>query len=84
MDESQPRKRRRVWERTKRVMTNVYRTRMNRNLKKCAASCVSPTIQYVLAIVPSVLTLLGETPHLHRRQNNRGENTEWNNIKDEA
>lgn len=42
-------------------MTNVYRTRMNKNLKKCAASCARPTIQYVLAIVPSVHIILSET-----------------------
>ena len=32
---------------------------MNKNLKKCAASCASPTIQYVLTIIPSVLLLYG-------------------------
>ena len=34
--------------RTKRVMASVYKTRMKRNLKKCAASCARPAIQYVL------------------------------------
>ena len=29
-------------------MASVYRTRMKRNLKKCAASCARPAIQYVL------------------------------------
>lgn len=33
---------------TKRVMASVYSTRMNRNLKKCAASWARPAIQYVL------------------------------------
>ena len=34
--------------RTKRVMARVYKTRIKRNLKKCAASCARPAIQYVL------------------------------------
>ncbi len=34
--------------RTKRVMASEYRTRIKRNLKKCAASCARPAIQYVL------------------------------------
>lgn len=33
---------------TKRVMARAYRTRINKNLKKCAASAASPAIQYVL------------------------------------
>ena len=34
---------------TNSVMTKVYSTMMNKNLKKWAASCASPAIQYVLS-----------------------------------
>ena len=50
---------------TKRVMANVYKTKMNRNLKKCAASCASPTIQYVLTVNPSALLLKITTTRTH-------------------
>lgn len=33
---------------TQSVITRVYKTRINRNLKKCAASFARPAIQYVL------------------------------------
>ena len=33
---------------TIKVMANVHRIKMKRNLKKCAAFCTRPAIQYVL------------------------------------
>ena len=60
---------------TKRVMANVYKTKMNRNLKKCAASCARPAIQYVLGDHQCFEWICRQGCYSHSRYNDSGYDT---------